>query len=546
MERRNAFIKGDMMINILKVVLILGLGGIIIFAQFHEKPDWINGLPDGCTSITVGSKASADGSVMTSHTCDSHRTRSWLDIQPARTYKKGSMMTLVKRVPYDSLAMPAYRDSAVAEIPQVQSTYGFINTAYPCMNEKQLAIGESTFGGRESLHEPDLNLIDCPQLVRLMLERCATAREAIKLAGKFLRQYGWSDEGECLTIADTKEVWHFEVVGPGKGNKGAIWVAQRVPDEHISVNANGSRIRQIDLKNPDFFMASENVFQVAQDSGWWNPQNGPFEWAYAYAPESRLSFAARRREWRVFDLVAPSLKLHPDAENFPFSIKPDTLITLAKMVAIFQDWYQGTEFDLVKNIKWENPATGKYEISPLANPWMPYDMLTLFKINGGWGALGERQIARWYTMYATITQSRDFLPDEVGGVVWLAFDNVASSIYVPLYCSITDVAEPYKTPGRTKGFTRESGWWAFNRVGTIAAHRWGDMHEDVWAVWKPLQAELIKNQPAVENEAQNLLKKNPQKARQYLTDYSIQWGDKVVERAWQLGDELWTKYDEKW
>ncbi|HCL00694.1 MAG TPA: peptidase C69, partial [Candidatus Marinimicrobia bacterium] len=251
-------------------------------------------------------------------------------------------------------------------------------------------------------------------------------------------------------------------------------------------------------------------------------------------------------EWRVFDLVAPSLGLHPDSENYPFSVKPDTLITMPKMVELFQDWYQDTDFDIVKNIKWENPKTGKYEISPLANPWMPYDMLSLFKINGGWGWRGERQIARWYTMYATITQSRDWLPDEVGGVVWLAFDNVASSIYVPLYCSITDVAKPYKTPGRTKGFNRESAWWAFNRVGTLSAQRWGDMHKDVWAVWKPMQQELFVNQKKIESEALKLLKKNPKKARQYLTDYSIDWGNKVVDRAWKLGDELWTKYDEKW
>ncbi|MCD6440609.1 MAG: C69 family dipeptidase [Candidatus Marinimicrobia bacterium] len=532
--------------SVLKTILILVLAASILFAGAKDKPDWVGGFPDGCTSITVGKKASADGSVITSHTCDSHRTRSWLDIVPAKKHRKGEMATIVKRAPYDSLAMPTYKHVVVGEIPQVEYTHGFINTAYPCMNDKQLAIGESTFGGRESLHEPDKNMIDCQQLVKLMLERCSTAREAIQMSGDLLKKYGWSDEGECLTIADTKEVWHFEIVGPGKGNRGAVWVAQRVPDDHISVNANGSRIREIDLSDPDYFMASDNIFQVAQDSGWWNPANGPFEFVYAYAPESRQSYAARRREWRVFDLVAPSLGLHPNSENYPFSVKPDTLVTMAKMVELFQDWYQGTDFDIVKNIKWENPKTGKYEISPLANPWMPYDMLSLFKINGGWGWRGERQIARWYTMYATITQSRDWLPDEVGGVVWLAFDNVASSIYVPLYCSITDVAKPYKTPGRPTGFSRESAWWAFNRLGTLAAQRWGDMHKDVWAVWKPMQQELFVDQEKVESEALKLLKKNPRKARQYLTDYSIYWGNKVVRRAWKLGDELWTKYDEKW
>ncbi|MDD5765561.1 MAG: C69 family dipeptidase [Candidatus Marinimicrobia bacterium] len=506
--------------------------------------DWVNGRPDGCTSITVGKKASADGSVMTSHTCDSHRTRSSIDIVAPQKFKKGSTTTMLKRVDYDSLAMPSYSYIPQGDIPQVESTFGFINTAYPCMNDHQLAIGESTFGGREVLRS-EKGMIDCQQLVRLMIERCTTARDAIRLAGELTKMYGYSDEGECLTIADTKEVWHLEIVGPGKGNVGSVWVARRVPDGHISVNANASRIRQIDLKNPDYFMASENIYKVAQDSGWWNPENGPFEFCYAYDPEGRVSYAARRREWRVLDLVAPSLKLHPDSENYPFSVKPDTLVDLHKMVALFQDFFEGTDFNFVKNITWTNKE-GKTEISPFANPFMPYEMNPIFKINGGWGELGERPIARWYTMYATITQSRDWVPSEVGGVVWLALDNVASSIYIPVYCSVTDLAKPYKIDGRVKGFSRESAWWAFNHLGTLSAQRWGDMRKDVTAVWKPMQDQLLADQPKIEQEAINLLKKNSSEARRFLTNYTIQWGDKVVERAWRLGDEIWTKYDEKW
>lgn len=520
----------------------------IILAQNNntnseEKSDWVDGHPDGCTTITIGKKASVDGSVMTSHTCDSHRNRSWLDITPAQKHKKGMMVTMRKRTNDDSLAMPAYKHIPVGEIPQMEYTYGFINTAYPCMNDHQLAIGESTFGGRSSLRS-DSGLIDCQQLVKLMIERCTTAREAIKLAGELTQKYGWIDDGECLTIADTKEVWQLEIVGAGKGNLGSIWAAQRVPDDHVSVNANASRIRQIDLSNPDYFMASENVFTVAQDSGWWNPKDGSFEFCYAYAPEGRTSFAARRREWRVLDLIAPSLKLHPNSENYPFSVKPDTLVSLAKMIEIFRDYFEGTDYNFVKNITWVNKE-GKVEISPFANPFMPYDMNPIFKINGGWGWRGERPIARWYTMYATITQSRDWLPDEIGGVVWLAWDNVATSIYVPLYCGITNVPRSYKTPGRLNGYTRESAWWGFNRMSTLAAQRWGDMRKDVEAVWKPLQTKLLESQRNVENEALKMFKKNPKTAIEYLTKYSMQWGQKVVKRAWKLGDELWNKYDEK-
>ncbi|MFH1756055.1 MAG: C69 family dipeptidase [Candidatus Latescibacterota bacterium] len=499
--------------------------------------------PDKCTIVTVGRKASADGSVLTSHTCDSHRTRAWFDITPAQKHKKGSMETMAHRTQDDSLAMPAYKYVPIGEIPQVESTYGFINTAYPCLNDQQLGIGESTFGGRETL-KSDSGLIDCEQLVKLMAERCKTAREAIMLAGELTKKYGWIDEGECLSIIDPKEAWHFEIVGPGKGNLGSVWAAQRVPDDHVCANANASRIRQIDVKNTDYFMASDNVFTVAQDSAWWDPQNGPFEFCYAYDPTGRTSFAATRREWRIFDLVAPSLKLHANSENFPFSVKPDTLVTMDKMVRIFQDYYEGTDYNFIKDLTWAREDS-MVEISPLANPFMPYDMNKLFKINGGWGWLGERTIARWYTMYATILQVRDWLPNEVGGVAWMALDNVATSIYVPLYCSITDVSKYYKTPGRVKGYHHDSGWWAFNRLGTLAAQRWGDMRHDVTNVWQPLQKELFDNQIHVDKEAVKLLNKNPKQAKKYLTDYGIQWGDRVVNRAWLLGDELWTKYDEK-
>ena len=516
---------------------------LFLFAHDKDRPDWVGGRPDGCTTITVGKTASDGGWVSTSHTCDSHRTRSWFDIQPAQTHAPGAKRLLVMRTTNDSLAMPAYKHIPTGEIPQVEKTHGYINTAYPCMNDHQLAVGESTFGGRESLQSEE-GRIDCQMLNRLMLERCTTAREAIEMARDLLAEYGWNDAGECLTIADTKEVWHFEVVGPGAGNVGAIWAAQRVPDGHVSVNANASRIRTVDMDNPDYFLYSDNLTQVAQDSGWWSPEDGPFEFCYAYDPGGRKSMAARRREWRVFDLLAPSLNLDPNGQDFPFSIKPDTLVSMSDLVTCFRDYYEGTEFNFVKNITVTDDS-GRTILSPLANPFMPYDMNKVFDINGGWGWRGERTIARWYTMYATITQSRDFMPNEVGGVVWMAIDNVANSIYVPLYCSITDVAKPYKVPGRVNGYNRNSAWWAFNRLGTLAAQRWGDMRHDLAEVWYPWQDELFANQKFVEERALELLQQDPEQARAYLTDYGIEWGNKVVEKAWELGDFLWTKYDEK-
>jgi dipeptidase len=507
----------------------------------ETKFDWEGGYPDGCTTIMVGKLASFDGSVMTSHTDDSHRTRSWMDIVPAKEHKPGETVTMYKREKDDTKKMPTYKHVPVGEIPQVDYTNGYINSAYPCINDKQLAVGETTFGGKEVL-KSDTGLIDCQRLIKLMLERTSTARDAIKLAGELLEEYGWNDWGEILTIADPKEAWVFEVLGAGKDKVGAVWVAQRVPDEHIFVAANGSRIREIQTDNPDYFLYSKNIFDVAKELDLWNTKDGPLEFCYAYA--NRKSIAARRREWRVFDLVAPSLKFEPYAENFPFSVKPETLVTLEKMVEIFSDYYENTPYNFVKDLTVTDDS-GKTVLSPLANPFMPYDMNKLFKINGGWGWLGERTIARWYTMYATIIQCRDWLPNEIGGLVWMAMDNVATSIYVPMYCSVKEMPKYYSTPGRVNGYTRDSGWWAFNRLSTLAAQRWGDMRYDVREVWNPWQDELFTQQASIENEALELYKSNPEAAARFLTKYFNQWGNKVVERAWLLGDELWTKYDEK-
>ncbi|MEG1556179.1 MAG: C69 family dipeptidase [Bacteroidales bacterium] len=519
------------------ITLCLVFCTMSLFAQYYIPDNEIDKME--CTSITVGKKASADGSVMTSHTDDSHRTRTNIIVEKAADYPTGAMEKIYKR------QWAKYENIEIGAIPQVAHTYQFLNTAYPCINEKQLAIGESTFGGRVEL-QSDSGLIDCQCLCRLMLQRCTTAREAIKMAGDLLKRYGWIDAGECLTIADKNEVWHLEILGPGKGKLGAVWAAQRVPDDHIAVNANASTIREIDLKNKDFFMASDNVYSLAEEKGWWNKKKEAFRFAYAYAPESRAMLACRRREWRVFDLLAPSLKLDPNSENYPFSVKPDSLVTLEDMVRVFQDYYEGTEYDMRKNLT-VTDKEGKTVISPLANPFMKSDELKLFKINGGWHWRGERAIAVHFTVYATIIQCRADLPDEVGALCWFALDNVASSVYVPFYANTIDLPKTYKTCGRETGFSKEAAWWAFNRLGTITAKRWGDMHLIVDKAWKPMQKEFFNNQKTIEEKALQLIKKgNREGAIQYLTQYSNDCGNRAVDKAWKTGDLIWTIFDGTW
>ena len=499
-----------------------------------------------CTSIMVGRKASADGSVMTSHTCDSHRDGSTVFVVPPMKHGPSDEVLLSRRIDDDSGPMPRYGRRPTGKIPQVAETYGYICAVYGIMNEHQLAIGESTFEGRPEL-QSDKCLIDCDMLTRLMLERAKTAREAIRIGGELLEKYGWCDLGEALTIADAKEVWLMEIVGPGKDEIGAAWVARRVPDDHVSVCANGARIGEINLFDTENFMASGSVYAIAERLGFWDPHGGePFRFYDAYSPESRVEFATTRREWRVFDLLAPSLKLHANSNNFPFSVKPEKPVTPERIMKIFRDTYEGTEFDMTQHLTVTDEETGRTVKSPLANPFMPYDMNKMLKINGGWGWRGERPMARWYCMYATVTQSRGWLPDPVGGIVWFGYGNPAMTAYAPIYAGAADLPEDYQTDGRTTGFSRRSAWWAFNRAATLAAQRWGDMRKDVAEVREPLQRGFLENQKTIDETAAKLLEADPAKARAFLTEMTAAACRKATEAYWILGDMLWTKYVEQW
>lgn len=502
---------------------------------------------DACTTITVGKLASFDGSVITTHTCDSRQDRTWIDIVPSKRHKPGTMRKTYLDSHKTVSAYDLSKQVLKGEIPQVPITHKYLNTALPCINEYQVAVGESTFTGKEIMRS-DNGIIDYYEVNRLMLERAKTAREAIKVADEVTKKYGYIDGGECFSIADPNEVWHLEIIGPGKGKKGAVWAAQRVPDDHVSVNANGSRIREIDLSKPDYFMASENYQSRAIELGLYDPNSGkPFEFCYVYA--DRKSLATRRREWRVFNLMAPNMDLDPNGENFPFSIKPEKKVTPQKIMEIYRDTYEDTPFDMTKfmvvpEMDDHYNFTGKYIKSPYANPFMHYDMMPLFKINGGWNHMGERCIARYYCTYATIIQARGWLPNEIGGLVWFGYDNPAMTAYAPIYIGIEKVPEPYKICGRP-GFNRDCGWWAFNRVADLSAQKWGHMRHDVKKVWKDFEEKALKLQKEVEEEALTLYKKSPKKAQEYLTQKCNEFMNKLVAAYWKLGDDLWSKYTGK-
>ncbi len=512
------------------VLLILSSFSGPAFQNAANIEDALEPALESCTSVIVGRLASVDGSTMTSHSCDSTTDRTWINIVPHRKHKPGDMCPVYfqpKRT-----KGPNDRPLKKGEIPQAAETYAYINTAYPCMNEHQLAIGETTFGGKRELRSKE-GIIDCPELYRLVLERARTAREAIRIADELTKTYGYNDYGECFTFADPQETWHFEILGPGEGETGAVWAAVRIPDDHVGVSANASRIRQIDLKDPENYMASDNVYSLAQEMGWWDPKIGePFEFCYTYA--SRRSMGSRRREWRVLSLVAPSLNLDPNGENFPLSVKPEKKLSVRNVLDIFRNTYQDTVFDMTQTLTVVD-REGKTVKSPVATPFMNSDLMRLLKVPY------ERTICCKRATYLQITQSRSWLPDPIGGVVWLGYDNPATTPHTPFYCGISRMPDSYMIDGRAE-FRRDCAWWAFRRVSQLALLYWQPMSQGIAKVWSSIEEKAFTDQPEIEAEALQLYKENPARTKEFLTNYCVKTAEEAVERYWKLGDELWASF----
>jgi dipeptidase len=488
--------------------------------------------PEACTSIIVGKLATTDGSTITSHSCDSTTDRTWINVVPRRKHKPGSMC----KIYVDSKRTRGPADTnrrVIGEIPQVPVTHSYINTAYAVMNEYQLAIGETTIGQNRKLRTTQ-GLIDCPELYRLLLERAKTAREAIQIADQLTREYGYIDTGECFTFADPHETWHFEIFGPGFGRKGAIWAAVRIPDDHVGVSANASRIRELNLEDKDNYLASTNIKKRAAELGLWDPKSGkPFEVCYAFGNRHRMS--SRRREWMVLNTAAPSLKLHPNDENYPLSVKAEKKLSVQDVLALFRNHFQGTSYDFTQSLITVN-RRGERGVSPVACPFFNRELLKLM------GVRSERSIACQRATYVQVTQSRSWLPDAIGGVVWLGYDNPETTPHTPFYCGITKMPASYMVDGRRE-FSRKCAWWAFRRVSQLAKFRWQPMSRDIKEVWQNIENTLFSKQKDFEERMVKLHRKNPRKVRRLLTDYCLLHANRAVDRYWKLGDELWAKYN---
>ena len=484
-----------------------------------------NCWPDcfSCTSVLVTKEASADGSMMTTHSCDgTYEFR--LRVVPGAKYEAGAMRPIMKG---GGRGADMKQEEKVGEIPQVAETYSRFDVAYPFMNEKQLAMGETTFGGRRELYNPE-GKWDIMALQRIILERCTTAREAVQLMGELVAKDGYGDFGECLTIIDKNEAWLFEILGAGPLEIGAVWAAKRVPTGEVAVHANRSRIGEIDTNDTEWYMASENVLTLGEEMGWYDPSAGkPFKFNHTYAPSQ--SMGSRRREWRVLSTLAPSLNLDPWTEEYPFSVKPDKKVTKEQLKTFHRDHYQETEFDPAEEV-----AAG-----PFGNPNRFATRAQPPEGHMGW----ERTISIFRCSYCVVLQTRDWMPDPIGGLAWFAEDDPKTSVFVPFYAGISQVPKAFEI-GRRDAFDRNSAWWAFDFVSNWSNLKYRYMIEDIKKTYTQWEDQFDNLQPVVEARAMELYKEDPVAARAYLTKYSNDMAQAVVDDWWKLSDHLVMKYND--
>ncbi|MBL1218208.1 MAG: hypothetical protein D8M59_12025 [Planctomycetes bacterium] len=478
--------------------------------------------PDACTSLLVTSGASTDGSVMITYTCDAEFLPR-MQYTPAADYEPGAMCDIKD-----------WAGNVRGSIPQVPHTYAVVDL----MNDHQLAIGETTFGGRNELHNPD-GLFHYWDLMHLALQRATTARQAVTVMTELAQTHGYCDTGESISIGDKDEAWILELIGKGPDTPGIVWVARKVPDGSISAHANKARIGTFPLDDPDTCLYAEDVISFAVEKGYYDPDAGkPFMFNEAYDPPNPGNKRwADTRVWTIFRRAAPSLNLSPDyhrsvagAEPYPLWITPDTKLAVSDVFALMRDHYEGTPFDMTQGID-AGPYNTPYRWRPLH--WNVDD------VTYAW----ERPVSTQQTAYSFVSQSRANLPDPVGGVYWYGMDDTAFTVYIPFYCCISGIPESF-TVGSLGSFSWDSAWWVFNFVANYCNLRYADMYPDILAVQQQLEGNFLALQPAVEQTALHLANENPELMVHYLTDYSLSHADTVVARWKALGEYLIAKYND--
>ena len=497
-----------------------------IYLIFALCSAWMAGV--ACTNFLVGKNASVDGSTMVSYAADSYALYGFLHHSPAADYAEGA----VREVKDWDTGKP------LCTIPQVAHTYNVVGN----MNEHQLTIGETTWGGRAELETGEG--IDYGSLIYIALERCKTAREAIKCMTDLVAEYGYASSGETFSIADPNEVWLMELIGKGKVEKGAVWVATRVPDDCIAAHANQARFTTINFTDKENWLWSKDVVKFARKQGYYTgKKDEDFNFQEAYAPYDFSGlYVCEARVWSFFRKFSDDMDKYFDfasgktfvetggkyaGERMPLYIKPNHKVSAQELKNCMRDQYEGTPLDITQG--------------PDAGPWnskLRYGSLG-FKLDSVqyWF---ERPIATQQTAWSFVAQMRGYESAKAGGILWFGVDDAASSLYVPMYSKITTVPECYaEGNGDMYNYSPTSAWWTYNIVANWAYTKYSAMMPDIKKVQAAWEDKFNAQVEAVDAQVAEM---DPAKATEFLTKYSCAQSQESTAAWKDLGIYLFVKY----
>lgn len=494
---------------------------------------WSSSESSGCTNFIVTRGATADGSVMITYAADSHTLYGELYHWEAADWPSGSMLKVVE---WDT-------GKYLGEIKQVAHTYSVVGN----MNEHQVAIGETTFGGREELHSQPGAVVDYGSLMYIALQRSKNAREAIKVMTSLVSEYGYASEGESFSISDPQEAWIMEMIGKGNAGKGAVWVALRIPDGYISGHANQARITTFPLNDPENSLYSDDVITFAREKGWFKGKDKDFSFSDVYAP---VDFSGARacdaRVYAGFNKVAEGMDLYTDyalgkvkrsgENNFPVNrlplwVKPSKPLTVKDVMGMMRDHFEGTPMDMTRDI-----GAGPFQ--------MPYRWRGMTWKVDGQTYCNERAASTQQTGFSFVAQSRNWLPDPIGGILWFGVDDTYSTCYSPMYCGITEIPECFrKGNGDLLTYSETSAFWAFNEVSNYTYLRYMDIIKDVLKVRDELEDKFFTFVPVIDKAASGLIKEaDAGTARKFITEFSVREADEMTKTWKHLYRYLLVKY----
>lgn len=480
-----------------------------------------------CTNLIVGKKASVDGSVLVSYNADDYGMFGHLCHYPAGTHQKGEMRKIFD---WDT-------GEYHGEIPEAPVTYNVIGN----INEFQLSIGETTYGGREEMVDTT-GILDYGSLIYVTLQRAKTAREAISVMTSLVEKYGYCSSGETFSICDPNEAWIMEMMGTGPGSKGVVWVAMRIPDNAICAHANQSRIGKFDMRDKKNVVCSKNVISYARKMGWFTGKDADFSWKNTYA---RPDFSGRRfcdaRVWsffnhyqKGFDRYLPwALGKDPNAEDMPLWIVPDRKLSVHDVQMGMRDHYEGTAMALDTT----NVGGGIYQ--------MPYRPTPLqFKVDGK-TYFNERPISTQQTAFSFVSQLRSWMPREIGGVIWFGNDDANMIAYTPVYCGNTVQPECYNTPGADAvTFSDKNAFWVCNWVSNMVYPRYSQIFPELQAVRDSLESSYFARQADFEKKAMNLYATDKPSALRMLNEYSVEKAQQMLAEWKNLAIRIIVKYND--